>query len=196
MAGTPILDRDELSKRISATIGKEKILYLTAILHEQHFAIRDLITITFHAEKEVAFRASWILENLLLADPLRFLDDVEYLVSQFFKMENRSCQRHYLKILDYLTAIKTDKLLKAKIAAIDMEPVAERCFDLLIDPEAPEAVKVFACQVLFNLHTRYDWIAEMLTEQIRILMHGGKPGIRSRGKALLKQLSNSAKRRR
>jgi len=188
-----ITDQDELLKHISKTIGKSKVLKLTDILYNRMFDVKAVIALTFYPEKEIAFRAAWILENLLLTDPLRFADDIDYLAAQFLKIKNKSCLRHYTKILMHLTGPKTDKAIKVKVETMDMEPVAERCFDLLIDTQTPVAVKVFACQVLFNLRTRYNWITEILTEQIHILMHGGKPAIQSKGRALLNQLQAANK---
>lgn len=152
------------------------------------FDVKDVIKLTFYPEKEIAFRAAWILENLVLTKPLRFIDDLDCLVTQFFKIKNKSCQRHYTKILMHLTGPKMDRAVKAKIDAMDMEPVVERCFDLIINPKSPVAVKAFSCQVLFNLRTRYNWIPEILTEQIHILMNGGKPAIQAKGRALLSYL--------
>ncbi|OCX53255.1 hypothetical protein BEL04_02825 [Mucilaginibacter sp. PPCGB 2223] len=184
------INRDGLLKQIAGTIGKTKVLALTAILHELKFSLRDLMNITFYHEKEVAFRASWIMENLLLIDTLGFLDDVEHLAEQFLKVKNRSCQRHYLKALIHLTEPKADPIIKDKMAEIDLEPAAEHCFDLLIDTRSPIAIKVFASQLLFNLRKRYDWIGEMLAEQLHIMMNvAGGPAINSRAKTLLTQLA-------
>jgi hypothetical protein len=183
-----IIDQDELLKHISETIGKTKVLKLTDILYNRMFDVKGVIRLTFYPEKEIAFRAAWILENLVLTKPLRFIDDLDYLVAQFFKIKNKSCQRHYAKVLMHLTGPKMDKAVKAKIDSMDMEPVVERCFDLIISPKSPVAVKVFSCQVLFNLRTRYNWISEILIEQIRILMNGGKPAMQSKGRALLSYL--------
>lgn len=182
------IDQDGLLRHISETIGKSKVLKLIDILYNRMFDVKDVIKLTFHPEKEIAFRAAWILENLLLTNPLRFIDDLDHLVAQFLKIKNKSCLRHYTKILMHLTGPKIDKAIKAKMENMDMEPVVERCFDLIIDPKVPVAVKVFACQVLFNLRIRYNWITEILTEQIRILMNGGKPAIQSKGRALLSYL--------
>jgi len=160
------------------------------MLHDLNFGIRDLIAITFYHEKEVAFRASWIMENLLLIDPLGFLDDLDHLAERFLKIKNRSCQRHYLKALIHLTEPKADPVIKTQMAEIDLEPVAEHCFDLLIDRQSPIAIRVFASQLLFNLRNRYDWIGEILAEQLHIMMKVGGPAIHSRGSHLLKQLAN------
>jgi hypothetical protein len=152
------------------------------------FDVKDLIKLTFVPEKEIAFRAAWILENLILSDPIRFINDLDYLISQFFRIKNKSCQRHYSKIIMHLTEPRMDKQVKQKLNTMDMEQVIGRCFDLVIDPKTPTAVKVCASQILFNMRLRYPWIGEMLTDQIKIMMHGGKPSIQAKGRKLLSYL--------
>ena len=152
------------------------------------FDIKDLIRLTFVPEKEIAFRAAWILENLVLSKPHRFIDDLDYLVSQFFRVKNKSCQRHYSKIIMHLTDAGMDKAIKQQLETMDMEPVIERCFDLLINAKTPVAVKVCCSQVLFNLRIRHPWISEVLTDQITIMMNGGKPSIQAKGRKLLSYL--------
>lgn len=173
---------------ISETIGKSKVLKLTDILNNRMFDVKDLINLTFLPEKEIAFRAAWILENLILSKPLRFIDDLDYVIAQFFRIRNKSCQRHYAKIIMHLTDARMDRAIKQRLNDIDLEPVVERCFDLIIDPKTPIAIKAFSSQILFNLRTRYSWISEVLTDQIRIMMSNGKPSIQAKGRRLLSYL--------
>lgn len=175
---------------ISKTIGKSKVLKLTDILHNRQFNVRDLIELTFMREREIAFRAAWILENLIAIDPVRFIDDIEYLILLFPIVKNKSCQRHYAKIIMHLTEQGVDKLVKQKLAEIDLEGTVEHCFDLLIEPKTPAAVKAHVSEILFNLRCRYTWIGEVLSEQLKIMMYGGKPSIRSKGRRLLSYLDH------
>lgn len=183
-----IKNKDELLWHISETIGKSKVLKLTDILHNRSFDIRDLIDLTFIPEKEIAFRAAWILENLILSDPPRFIGDLEYLITLFPNVKNKSCQRHYAKIIMHLTDAAADKRIKEKLNSINMECIVEQCFDLLIEPKTPAAVKALTSQILFNLRLRYNWIGELLTEQLKLLMDGGKPSIQAKGRRLLSYL--------
>ena len=64
-----MLSADELIKEISTTLVKKKVTKLTAILQKEQFKLTDLIDITFHPDKNIAFRAAWILENLFLQKP-------------------------------------------------------------------------------------------------------------------------------
>jgi hypothetical protein len=186
-----MISQAEFIKQISGTIGKTKVLELSRILNEQQFALRDLVDITFHADKNIAFRAAWILENLFLKDPARYESDLEYIISRIKEVKHESCKRHYAKIMMHVTNPKAISVIKNKLGLIDMEPVIEQCFDWMIDPKVKIAVKVFASEALFNLRSRYPWIKEELAEQITFLMHNGTAAIQSRGRKLLGLLKNN-----
>jgi hypothetical protein len=179
---------DNLLKQITNTIGKTKVLELSRILKEDGFALRDLIDLTFYPDKAIAFRASWILENVFLRDQLRYENDLGYLVSKIKEVKHASCQRHYVKIMMHITDQKAIPLIKNKLTLLDLEQVAEQCFDWMIDPKVKIAVKCFASETLFNLRERYPWIKDELANQIQFLMQNGSPGIKSRGKRLLAKL--------
>jgi hypothetical protein len=178
----------DLLKQISNTIGKTKVLELSRILNEQQFALRDLIDLTFYPDKNIAFRAAWILENIFLQNPALYEPDLEYLVSRIKNVKNDSCKRHYAKIIMHITGKKSPAIIQQKLQQLDLEPVVEQCFDWMIDPKVMVAVKVFASEALFNMRHRYPWIAEELANQINFLMRNGTAAIQSRGKKLLSQL--------
>ena len=184
-----MISKSDLIKQITGTIGKTKVLELTRILKEEQFALRDLLNLTFDPNKDIAFRAAWILENIFLQDPARYESDLEYLLSRIKDVKYASCQRHYVKILMHITQPKTLSVIKNQLDKIDLEPIVEQCFDWMIDPKVKLAVKVFAGDVLFNLRKRYPWVEEELANQLRFLMRNGSPGIQSRGKKLLALLT-------
>ena len=183
-----MISHGELIKQISGTIGKTKVLELSRILREQQFALRDLIDVTFHPDKDIAFRAAWILENVFLQNPASYETDLEYLVSRISDVKHASCQRHYAKILMHITDPKTIPVIKDKMLQLNVEPIVEQCFDWMIDPKVKIAVKCFASEVLFNLHTRYPWITGELAEQVKFMMRNGSPGIQSRGRRILAKI--------
>ncbi|MDB5025390.1 MAG: hypothetical protein JWP78_3145 [Mucilaginibacter sp.] len=183
-----MLTAGELVKEISTTVTKIKVVKLSAILEKQQFALPDLIDITFHLDKNVAFRAAWILENLFLQKPEHYLNDMDYLLWRIKDVKNPSCKRHYAKIVMRITSLKVPLNIERKLADINLEPATEQLFDWIIDPKVLIAVKVFAVQALFNIRHRYPWVAEELANQIRFLMHNGSAAIQSRGKKLLSQL--------
>jgi hypothetical protein len=183
-----MISRQQLIEQISNTIGKTKVLELSRILNEQQFALRDLVDITFYADKDIAFRAAWILENIFLQDPLRYQADLGYIVSRFKEVRHESCQRHFAKILMHVSDKKAPAIIRQNLQNMDLEPVVEQCFDWMIDPKIKIAVKCFSAEVLFNLRIRYPWIKEELADQLQFLMRNGSAGIQSRGRRLLAAL--------
>ncbi|MFS2185084.1 hypothetical protein ACCC92_00345 [Mucilaginibacter sp. Mucisp84] len=182
------MTRDELTQKIANTIGKLKVLELSRILTEQQFDLRDLIEITFHADKPLGFRAAWLLENMFLKDPEVFTNNLEYLIERLPQVTNPGCQRHYAKILMYATEEKEQSPVKQKLNSIDLEPAVEQLFGWMIDPKVKIAVKVFAGWALFNLRHRYPWVADELPAQLEFLMRNGTAAIQSAGKKMMKEL--------
>lgn len=182
------MTRSELEKQLSATIGKTKVNKLTVILTEQRFALCDIIDLTFHPDKTIAFRAAWLLENVFLKNPESYLPELDYLLSRFNEVIYPSCQRHYAKIIMHITSAKAPVSIQAKLLEANLQPVVEKCFDWMIDPEILIAVKVHASEALFNLRLRYPWIKDELTEQLEFLMRDGTAAIQTRGRKLLNGL--------
>ncbi|RYY37330.1 MAG: hypothetical protein EOP46_02975 [Sphingobacteriaceae bacterium] len=184
----PMLSKNELLKQIESTIGKPKVLELTALMRQHSFPLPNLVDLTFHPDKNMGFRASWLLENVLLANADGFIDDLPYLIQHFPEVNNPSSQRHYANIMIRLTSPKATTAVKEKVADIDMECVVEKLFDWLIDPKVLVAVKCSAGEALLHLSKRYDWIAGELSNQMKFLMKNGTAAIQARGKMILKKL--------
>ena len=184
-----MLTADELVKQISATIGKARVIELTKTIREQNFALRDLIDITFHPNKNIAFRASWILENVLLDDVESYVADINHITDRFVDVSYPSSQRHYGNIIMRITSPKAPQNIKEHIKHIDLNPVIEHLFEWLIDPEVKIAVKSCAAEALFNMRQQYNWINEELKEQLQYLMRDGTAAIQARGKKLLKMMN-------
>lgn len=178
----------QLIIQLGKTMGKPGILKLSRILKEQHFPLRDIIDITFHADKVVGFRAVWLLENIFLTDAEAYLDDLRYLVSRFKENCNQSCMRHYAKIIMHVTDAKMPESLQLKLKDIDFEPVVEQLFDWMINPKTKVAVKMFAGNALFNLKDKFPWVEEELAGQLEFLMRNGSAGIQAGGKKILKEI--------
>jgi hypothetical protein len=182
------ITKDQLIKEISTPMGKARVLKLTGILKEQQFAIRDLIDLTFHPDKTIAFRAAWLLENLFLQNQAGYLNELDYLLQRIPEVKHPGCQRHYAKIMMHLTRRKVLPAIKDKLANTDLDPIVEQCFNWVIDPKVLIAVKVFALEALCNLSTRYDWVKEELKEHLQFMMRDGSAAIQIRGRQLLASL--------
>ncbi|RCH56120.1 hypothetical protein DJ568_05075 [Mucilaginibacter hurinus] len=187
-----MLSQQLLAKLISSTIGKAKVLELTSTITEQQFPLCDLIDLTFHPDKKIAFRASWILENVLMQNANAYVTDLPYLLHRFPEVNHASSQRHYANILTRLTSSKGHPDIKAALANINMEPVVEKLFDWMIDPKVLVAVKCSAAEALMHLSQRYDWITEELRNQLEFLMRNGTAALQARGKMILKKIQTKS----
>lgn len=182
------MNRDEILKLIQKRPSKVQIIELCNLLAIQNTELKPLIDLSFNPDKDLAFRASWILETLVINHPQAAANDLIYLLSRFKEVKHSSSQRHYAKMMAYITSPKMPATIRDIIDSTDMEDVIEQCFDWMIDPEVLVAVKVFSSETLFNLRLRYTWIAPELAEQLKHLMKNGSAAIQSRGRKLLNQL--------
>lgn len=179
----------DLIKQISGTIGKPKVVKLSRMLAKNSTSPADLIAVTFHADKGIAFRAAWLLENMFLQNPECLLPYLSHFVNCMKKVKNPGCKRHYAKILMHLTAPNAPQQVRQYIQDINLEPGVEQCFDWIIDPNVLVAVKSFAAEALFNMRHRYPWIADELPNQLEFLMRDGSAAIQSKGRRLLSYLT-------
>jgi hypothetical protein len=179
----------DLIKQISGTIGKPKVVKLSRLLAKNNISPAELIAITFHNDKGVAFRAAWLLENVFLQNPECFLPHLSYFIDCIKEVKNPGCKRHYAKILMHLTAPNAPQAVRQYIKDINLEPGVEQCFDWIIDAEVLVAVKSFAAEALFNMRHRYPWIADELPNQLEFLMRDGSAAIQSKGRRLLSYLN-------
>jgi hypothetical protein len=183
-----MLTKNQLLAQINATMGKTKVLELTSILQHKNFKLRDLIELTFYDNKKIAFRAAWLLENIFLQRPERYITDLKYLINSYPQIQHGSCKRHYAKIAMHINAPQALPVIKQQLLEINLEPVINQCFEWVIDPKVLVAVKSFATEALFNMRHRYPWLAEELSAQLEFLMRTGSPAIQSKGEKLLAYL--------
>lgn len=142
------------------------------------------LDLAFHEDPRVAFRASWALEWAYFNDRVAFRPYLGHFVDNFLRASNPSVHRHYTKML-------WDMLHRGVLELDDAQAgqVAEKAFDLLIDPKTRVAVMVWCMEILYDLSPRLDWIEEPLRDTVRRIMENEpSQGIANRGSKLLKRM--------
>lgn len=183
------MNPDELLVVISKTLTKQKAVKLARLACSSADAVSSLLDLSFHEDKQTAFRAAWILENVFEHCPDCFYPHLDKFISDFPRQENDSCKRHYTNILRHpLLQLQLHKYPDEAV-----ETLVETVFEWLIDADTPAAVKANCLDILFDLSKRYDWIAAELEEQIHFLLKDGGPAIQARGKRVLKKLAGAGK---
>lgn len=182
------MDKEELIERLDTRMNFQMVANSTTIIESCDLDVKDLLDISFHKKKEIAFRAAWMLEYIVKHKPLQFYPDIKAFLLLFPKQKNPSAMRHYAKIVVLMTERKSSLIYKEALTRIDMEPIIEVLFTWLVDPEMLVASKVHCMQALANLTTRYDWIEEDLLETIDHLMGIESIAFFARAKMVKKQL--------
>ena len=114
------MTQTELIKQISTAMGKPRVLRLAKTLSDEQYSLHDLIDVTFCPDKVTAFRAIWILENVLLGNPLKYLADLDYFVSRVKEVKHPGPQRHYAKILMHLSDPGMPPAITVKLLSLDL----------------------------------------------------------------------------
>lgn len=187
------MNKQQLLEEISKTLNKIKANDLAQIAAENDFSIQDLLMLCYHPDKQIAFRASWILEFIEQGHPDKFISVLQYFLIKLPQQKNDSCQRHFSKILMHLTMPKAKNISKVAFEAVPdtlKEQVVETMFAWLIEPSTPVAVKVNCMEVLFYMIPLYPWIKDELVDQIIFYMKDGSAAMQSRGKKILNKIQS------
>lgn len=172
-----------LIKRFETALSKAQILSL-AEAADYDFPVGDLLQLTLNKQlPAVAFRASWVLENIKMQHPQKFAPYLEQFLAIYPQQSNESCRRTFTKIM----MLSMDDILKDERLQHMLDSIVEATFDWLAG-DTPVAVQVNCMDVLFMLRNRYDWIGEELQAQTEFLLRDGSAAMQSRGKRILKKL--------
>ncbi len=113
---------------------------------------------------QTAFRASWALEWAYATNMDYFERFIPRFFTDYLAASNESVNRVYSKM--------ACDMMRRGVLRLDDEQalmVAEKAFDLLVNPDTAVAVKVWQIELLSDLSCRIDWIEENLTEIVRIM---------------------------
>lgn len=182
------MKKEELIARLSAPVNFQMVVNLTTIIEDSDLAFEDLFEVSFHPKKEVAFRASWMLEYLVTQRPSQFCPYIETFLSLLPEQKNLSAMRHYAKIVALLTEKKSSSFYEEALKFLNFEPVIETLFIWLVEPDTPVAVKVNCMQALANLARKHGWIKEDLLDTIDHLADLESYAFFARAKMVRKQL--------
>lgn len=170
-----------LVEKLSVNISKKEVLKLAM----NPGCIVELISLSTAKEPVVAFHAAWVLEHAQAKHPGIFIQYLDQFMRQYTLLTNRSCQRHYTKILMQLLYDQYQQIGQHAL----LDTVIETTFEWLINRQTPAAVAVNCMDVLFLHSEKQDWIADELKLQIEFLMRYGGAAIQSRGKRILEKLN-------
>lgn len=152
-----------------------------------HLDVEDLFTYSFYQDRQVAFRAAWLLEHITLKEPKWLSLIYSELVERLPEQKNWSCLRSFTKIL----MLSTGKKSPIENNPQQEEIIIEQVFSWLIDDKCPVAVIVNCLDILNQLSDKNPWIKDELVAQIHYLLKTPTPALASRAKRILKRIANT-----
>lgn len=136
---------------------------------------------SFSSDKHLSFRASWTLSKVCDRYPDIINPYLPQIVDSLYKIENESTLRSFLRILSLSDPEKINPRQQGLLA--------DFCFNQLKSGFSAIAVKAYSMEILYNLVLIYPELGNELSTSIIILMEDVSAGITSRGRTILKKLS-------
>ncbi|MCX2484444.1 hypothetical protein [Pedobacter sp. MR2016-24] len=184
------MNKEELTVAL-AGLSANRVLQSVVIIEKNNIDINDLLELSLHRQKEIAFRAAWMLEYLLTNQAVLFSAYLTRFLDFLPEQYNPSAMRHFSKMVAMITDRKADSCYQQLVKQIDFAPLIELLFTHLIDPQTLVATKVHCMQALANLAPRYEWIKEELPYTIDHLITVESIAFFARAKMVRKQLKRS-----
>lgn len=159
-------------------LSRQHIDYVAHCIGDSEKEFGRLMTIVLHGREPVVQRAAWAMDACLEAHRELLSPYVETLIEALPQFSNNGVIRQVVKAL--------------AIYDIPEEyegQLADFCFCRLQSAEAPVAVKVHCMQILANITVQHPDLASELRTVIIEQMPRNSVGFASRGRKILKQLS-------
>jgi hypothetical protein len=179
------MNQSQLISHISTFNTPIKARQLRNELKEENFSLKELVDLTFYPGKDVAIKASGIIQFMMTRFPQNYLDDTGYMVDHIAEVTSTGCLKYYARVLGYITSAERPRELRNNLKEIELQPVVELCFKWLDDTKMLTAVRTSAAETLFNLRHRYPWIAEGLSRRLEAIVRTATPLLLSKANYIL-----------
>lgn len=176
-------DDKELQGMINRMAGMKEAEWVAVSAIENPAIFLRLIEYSYSSDKKLAFHASWILTKVCDKYPEIIHPHLTRVVERIGKLDNESALRSFLRILSLTDLTRLDK----KHHGI----LVHECFGQLNSGFSAIAIKAYAMEILYRLSVIYPELKNELAISIRKIMDLKSAGIVSRGRAILKRISQS-----
>lgn len=186
------MEKEKLIERLRYSMTKKEVVLLAQTFSDIGVAPEELLQIATTTKYPTCFHAAWVLENTLLPLPEALDYYLPTLIEHISQTSNPSVQRHLAKMVAFglrrITERKTARIFEKEFWSTNLEPVEDWCFQLLVEPSTKPGVKAHCMEILFLLSLKQKWIAQELPFIIENQMELGTPGLKAKGKEILKSL--------
>lgn len=130
-----------------------------------------------NAKAAIAWRAGWVLDNFERRNKEKLRPYFNQLSSILLQTPHHGVQRHITRILS-----------KAPASELEDGRLVDACFNWLLNPKTPIAVKVNAMEIIANLCLTYPELGQELKTIIYDGYNNGTAAFKSRGRKMLERI--------
>ena len=179
------MNQSQLISHISTLNTPIKARQLRNELKEGNFSLKELVDLTFYPDKDIAAKASGIMQFMMARFPQNYLDDIGYMVDRTAEVTSNGSLKYYARVLGHITSPERPREVRNKLKEIELDTTVELCFNWLDDPKMFTVIRASAAEALFNLRHRYPWIAEGLSKRLEAMVTTATPLLRSKANYVL-----------
>jgi hypothetical protein len=147
------------------------------VISQDHGRISELMDCFFDPNLRICQRAAWPVGDLGEKYPTLLIPYLPALIENLKTPKHNAIMRNTVRTWQNMP-----------IPEEFQGAVFEICFEYIIDPKIPIAVRAFSMTVCANICNDVPELKEELKIAIEDQLEFGSPGIRSRGNKILKQL--------
>lgn len=169
----------DLESEILKEHSKKQAIKIARWIGDDKKRFAQLMQLFLEGEYRVVQRSAWIVSLCGEKYPELIKPWLSKMVRKAQEKDvHNAVQRNVVRVLQFVN-------LPAPLQG----PAANLCFNFLQSPETPIAVKAFSMTVLANIAAKEPDLKREVALIIEEMLPYGGPGIRSRGKKVLLQLS-------
>ncbi len=166
---------------------KEEILYehskaqatrLAAYIGDDVEKFAELMDLVLGEDEKLSQRAAWVMSHCADTVPKLIVPHIGAMMTVFETTPHVAVRRNITRVLQLVD-----------IPEIHQGKLVNICFDVLLNPKAANAVRVFSMSILYNITLQQPELRDELRIVIEDMLPHGTPAIKSRGKRILKAMN-------
>jgi hypothetical protein len=159
--------------------SRKLIDYIVAEVKDDAKLFKETLDIAYEGKPQIASRASRVVCFCAEMNPDLMYPHIDTFVENTINQRNNSVVMNFLKTLTFNILPTNDESLGKLV---------NFCFERLMDKEEKPAITVYAMEILYLISRNEPDISNELKAVIETRIVFGSPGIKYRGKEILKKL--------
>ena len=169
-----------LKEEIFKDYSKQKVVELSEYIGNDKARFAELMELFFSADYRINQRTSWVVGHCSDLHPELFFPYLEQMIKNLDNPVHDAVVRNTMRIFQ-----------DTEIPEPLMGELADKCFNYLMNPQIPVAIRVFSMTVLYNITLIWPELQHELKVIIEEHLPYGSAGFKSRGKKILRNLEKN-----